>query len=674
MSIEIPNIIYKSDDKIIINNYTIIERIGVGSYGRIYKVKKHNQIYVLKEIPINNNVDNDKIESVKNEADILSSLTNKYIVKYFENFKMGQNIYIVMEYCERGDLCTYMSKRKKNKKQNYFFSEDFIWKLFIQISIGLYHIHSKKILHRDIKTLNIFLTKELNGKIGDLGVAKTLEGTDHAMTFIGTPYYVSPEMCQNKPYNEKSDIWALGCILYELITFCHPFTASNQAALFLKILYGNYVPLPERTSKDLVNMVKFILQKNYIKRPTMKEIITHKTFVYHAKRLGLEKEINEVINSKKTIIINSTKYSINKVIFNLKKDKNQKETQNLKTENNNSSKLFIKKDIIKRNEILKRDIRTDRKIEKNLKEKFNSIKLTPRKSSRMETREMKNKININLNNVYSNSSGSKIINLESYSNLKKKNPFKLCSNSPTNNKIKRKNISNELDSDLITTSEFLKVLENTKKNRPMRITLYDLYNYQFNPEENKDKVLETTSATTPLLKQDNVTLSDKNLIYNSENKNKNNNEKNIPEANDLCDEFTVKEKKEKKDVNLGKNIHKLNYIDKIHKDKKEFENIEGMKNYELMKNSEICKKEYEKSLEEIKKYSGIINLEKLRKSYTNINNLTDEELNSKLESIVIKIKKKLPKNKAEKIAEDLYNLIYYENKFKLIERIINNNK
>ena len=674
MSIEIPNIIYKSDDKIIINNYTIIERIGVGSYGRIYKVKKHNQIYVLKEIPINNNVDNDKIESVKNEADILSSLTNKYIVKYFENFKMGQNIYIVMEYCERGDLCTYMSKRKKNKKQNYFFSEDFIWKLFIQISIGLYHIHSKKILHRDIKTLNIFLTKELNGKIGDLGVAKTLEGTDHAMTFIGTPYYVSPEMCQNKPYNEKSDIWALGCILYELITFCHPFTASNQAALFLKILYGNYVPLPERTSKDLVNMVKFILQKNYIKRPTMKEIITHKTFVYHAKRLGLEKEINEVINSKKTIIINSTKYSINKVIFNLKKDKNQKETQNLKTESNDSSKLFIKKDIIKRNEILKRDIRTDRKIEKNLKEKFNSIKLTPRKSSRMETREMKNKININLNNVYSNSSGSKIINLESYSNLKKKNPFKLCSNSPTNNKIKRKNISNELDSNLITTSEFLKVLENTKKNRPMRITLYDLYNYQFNPEENKDKVLETTSATTPLLKQDNVTLSDKNLIYNSENKNKNNNEKNIPEANDLCDEFTVKEKKEKKDVNLGKNIHKLNYIDKIHKDKKEFENIEGMKNYELMKNSEICKKEYEKSLEEIKKYSGIINLEKLRKSYTNINNLTDEELNSKLESIVIKIKKKLPKNKAEKIAEDLYNLIYYENKFKLIERIINNNK
>ena len=108
------------------------------------------------------------------------------------------------------------------------------------MSIGLYYIHYKKIIHRDIKTLNIFLTKNYDAKIGDLGVAKILENTNHAMTFIGTPYYVSPEMCRNKPYNEKSDIWALGCILYELLTFNHPFTATNQAALFIKILNNKY--------------------------------------------------------------------------------------------------------------------------------------------------------------------------------------------------------------------------------------------------------------------------------------------------------------------------------------------------------------------------------------------------------------------------------------------------
>ena len=669
MSIEIPNRINKSNNKITIKNYTIIERIGVGSYGRIYKVKKDNKIYVLKEIPINKNADNEKVESVKNEAEILSSLNNKYIVKYIESFQMGQNIYIVMEYCEKGDLCTYMTERQKKLKSNYYFNEDFIWKLFIQISIGLYYIHSKKILHRDIKTLNIFLTKELNGKIGDLGVAKVLEGTSHAITFIGTPYYVSPEMCQNKPYNEKSDIWALGCILYELITFCHPFTASNQAALFIKILHGNYTPLPEKTSKDLVNMVKFILQKNFNKRPSMKDIITSKTFMFHAQRLGLDNDINEVINIQKSSTINSnTLSSINKGINNLKK------SQNLKIENKKSSKLFLNEDKLNSNRIFKRENGTERKLEKNninknIKKEFISIEFSPNKNNRVNTREKNN--NNNLNYFYSNNNNN-IINLDNKNSKKK-----FLSNSPDNNDIcKRKNILNESDPDLINISEFLKILENTKKNQKNKITLNDLCNYQFGPEENK--VLDTTSATTSLLKLDNamLSISELYLIYNAENSNKNDNEKNICELNDLSEEFNEKEKTEKKikNINSGKSLTKLNYVDKIHQNKKEFEKIGEMKNNELIKNSEICKNEYEKCLNEIKKYAGIINLEKLRKSYKNIKNLTDEELNSALENMVNKIKQKLPKNKAEKIAEDLYNLIYYENKMELIKRTIIKNK
>ena len=675
MSIEIPNRIIKSNDKMIINNYVIIERIGVGSYGRIYKVKKNNKVYVLKEIPVNKNVDNEKLESVKNEAEILSSLNNKYIVKYYESFHLSQNIYIVMEYCEKGDLCTYMSERQKNKKQSYHFNEDFIWKLFIQISIGLYYIHSKKILHRDIKTLNIFLTKDLNGKIGDLGVAKVLEGTNHAITFIGTPYYVSPEMCQNKPYNEKSDIWALGCILYELITFCHPFTASNQAALFIKILHGNYTPLPEKTSKDLVNMVKFILQKNYNKRPSMKDIITSKSFIYHAKRLGLENDLNEVLDIQKNNTINSTTSSINKGI-NFKSNKIPKKTTNLKIENNKSTKLFLNEDKINRNRLLKRDNGTDRKIDKkniqkNLQKDLNSIEMTPRKNTRLKTRDKKTKNNLNLNNYYSNN--NKLVNINSKS--KSKNELKFSSNSPNNDIYKRNNYLNESDSDLISTSEFMNVLENTKKNHSTRITLNDLFNFQFGQEENK---MDTTSATTSLLKLDNnaiLSISEMYLIYNSENNNNikgENYDKNFCELNDLCDEFTEQEKKSK-NVNFVKRVPQLNYIEKIQQNKKEFKEIRGMKKYELIKNSEICKSEYEKCLSEIKKYSGIINLEKLRKSYKNIKNLTDEELNYVFEDMVMKIKQKLPKNKAEKIAEDLYNLIYYENKYDLIERTIKKN-
>ncbi len=156
------------------------------------------------------------------------------------------------------------------------------------------------------------------------------------------------------------------------------------------------------------------------------------------------------------------------------------------------------------------------------------------------------------------------------------------------------------------------------------------------------------------------------LIYNSENN------KNLCDSNELSNEIPENKKIQNKN-DLIKNIPRLNYIDKIHQNKKEFEKIGKMKNFELIKNSEICKTEYEKCLSEIKKYSGIINLEKLRKSYRNIKNLTDEELNKVLEDMVIKIKQKLPKNKAEKIAEDLYNLIYYENKFELIKRTINKN-
>ena len=673
MSIEIPNRISKSNEKMTINNYTIIERIGVGSYGRIYKVKKNNKIYVLKEIPINKNVDNEKLESVKNEAEILSSLNNKYIVKYFESFYLSQNIYIVMEYCEKGDLCTYMSERQKKQKQNYHFDEDFIWKLFIQISLGLYYIHSKKILHRDIKTLNIFLTKDLSGKIGDLGVAKVLEGTNHAITFIGTPYYVSPEMCQNKPYNEKSDIWALGCILYELITFCHPFTASNQAALFIKILHGNYTPLPENTSKDLVNMVKFILQKNYNKRPSMKDIITSKSFIYHTKRLGLENDLNEIFDIQKNNTINSTTSSINKNI-NARLNKIPKKTTNLKIENNKSTKLFVNEDKTNRNRLLKRENGTDRKvdkknIEKQIKKDMNSIEMTPKKSVRLKTRDKKSHINLNIDNYYS--SKNKLKNIDSST----KNEIKISSNSPNNDLYKRNNYLNESDSDLISTSEFINVLENKKKNQTEKITLNDLLNFQFGQEENK---MDTTSATTSLLKLDNnaiLSISEMYLIYNSENNSNSKNEnceKNFFELNDLCDELTEQEKNSK-NSNFIKQVPHLNYIERIHENKKEFEKIGGMKQYELVKNSKICKNEYEKCLANIKKYSGIINLEKLRKSYKNIKNLTDEELNYVFEDMIMKIRQKLPNNKAEKIAEDLYNLIYYENKFDLIERTIKKN-
>jgi NIMA (never in mitosis gene a)-related kinase len=122
--------------------------------------------------------------------------------------------------------------------------------------------------------MNVFLASSQQVRIGDLGVAKVLsEHTKLAKTLVGTPYYLSPEVCEEKPYNEKSDVWALGCVLYELCTFKHPFEASNQPALFMKIIRGRYDPIVSNYSKDLIALIDQCLQKNPLQRPSTQQLL-----------------------------------------------------------------------------------------------------------------------------------------------------------------------------------------------------------------------------------------------------------------------------------------------------------------------------------------------------------------------------------------------------------------
>jgi len=228
-------------------------------------------------------MDKSEIDGVKNESKILSSLNSPYIVKYFDSFIENNNLNIVMEYCDSGDLANFLASSKTTLKM---LNENKIWKYFIQICLGIAYLHSKKVLHRDLKSLNIFLTKNDGVRIGDLGVAKVLNHTNFASTFVGTPYYLSPEICEERPYNEKSDIWALGCILYEMATFKHPFNATNQGALILKILKGTYDPISSQYSSDLKMLIDMLLDKNYFQRPSVFEILTNKselfiTFIYN---------------------------------------------------------------------------------------------------------------------------------------------------------------------------------------------------------------------------------------------------------------------------------------------------------------------------------------------------------------------------------------------------------
>jgi NIMA (never in mitosis gene a)-related kinase len=130
-----------------------------------------------------------------------------------------------------------------------------------------------------MKTLNVFLTKENQIRIGDLGVAKILSCAENFVrSKVGTPYYLSPEVCEDRPYNNKSDIWSLGCVLYELCCLKHPFQAQNQAELLLKIVKGKYESLPKKYSKELGEIVHSCLMKDYNRRPSIDEIILHPTF------------------------------------------------------------------------------------------------------------------------------------------------------------------------------------------------------------------------------------------------------------------------------------------------------------------------------------------------------------------------------------------------------------
>ena len=274
-----------------IKNYKVSKVLGKGNYGIVYLVLKSNKNYVIKQIPLQGLTLEEK-NDVKNEVKILSEIKSDYVVQLYESFEENNNLNIVMEYCKGGDLEKAISDRKQVP-----FDENFIWKIFIQILIGLADIHHKNILHRDLKTSNIFLTRDFNVKIGDFGVSKKLSNTKFAKTVIGTPYYLSPEIWEEKPYNKKSDIWALGCILYELCTFMHPFDATNPVALCNNILKEN-PEIPKDLNNNFRNLIEKTLQKKMEDRPSCKTILNYNFVIDEAKKLGIYKKYPKYILNK----------------------------------------------------------------------------------------------------------------------------------------------------------------------------------------------------------------------------------------------------------------------------------------------------------------------------------------------------------------------------------------
>ncbi|XP_074671877.1 serine/threonine-protein kinase Nek3 isoform X3 [Strix aluco] len=249
--------------------YKVLRVLGEGSFGRALLVHHRisDQKYAMKEIRLP--MSSSDVENSRKEAVLLAKMKHPNIVAYKESFEADGHLYIVMEYCDDGDL---MQKIKHQRGK--LFPEDTILHWFVQMCLGVKHIHDKRVLHRDIKSKNVFLTQNGKVKLGDFGSARLLaHPVSYACTYVGTPYYVPPEIWESMPYNNKSDIWSLGCILYELCTLRHPFQANSWKHLILKICKGSYNPLPSHYSYELHYLIKQMFKRNPKNRPSASTIL-----------------------------------------------------------------------------------------------------------------------------------------------------------------------------------------------------------------------------------------------------------------------------------------------------------------------------------------------------------------------------------------------------------------
>merc|ERR1719265_2972379 len=174
-----------------------------------------------------------------------------------------------MDYADGGDV-----HMEIKRQEGVLISESKVLEWFSQTCFAMKHVHDRKVLHRDLKTQNIFLMSSGQIKLGDFGIARVLDATkDYAKTMVGTPYYLSPEIIEDRPYNFKSDIWSLGVVLYEMTTLKHPFDAESLHFLAIKILQGQYPDPDPQYSPELVKLIRSMLAKNAHTRPTINEIL-----------------------------------------------------------------------------------------------------------------------------------------------------------------------------------------------------------------------------------------------------------------------------------------------------------------------------------------------------------------------------------------------------------------
>lgn len=402
--------------------YEVVAPIAKGNFGKISKIirKSDRKVLVWKELDYDLMSDKEK-EQIVTEVNILRELKHPNIIRYYDRIidKKESKIYIIMEYCEGGDINQLI---KRYKKSNEHIPEDIIWKIFTQVLLAIHAIHNHKegkILHRDIKPSNIFLDKDNNIKLGDFGLSRELSvESKFAYSHVGTPYYMSPEQIDETKYNEKSDIWSLGCFLYELAALKPPFQARNQIQLAMRIKEGKVEKINKRYSEELWRVIIWMLNTNYEKRPSAEELLSIPEVSVRIR----EKKIKENYNIIK--ILEDKLNLKEKELSEREEELNKRERRIIEMENKNNLKES------ELNEKEQKLIEFEKKLKMSSSTGYSSSKLKSSGSSEVNITLSPNRINGNCtdnindlqnNIILPNSFNNELSNLLVYTNNNTKN-------------------------------------------------------------------------------------------------------------------------------------------------------------------------------------------------------------------------------------------------------------